>query len=161
MTIALKRSVLEQAGEETVTALLEKLEKEKETVLSVRLDKGLLKALETQTRVWGTKNISSTVRAILSFYFLPVVYQLEWKDKQAVDFKKALHQQQELSSEKLRMNYFLKALFEYMNFLEQTKQASRETLQFAEKTEEELNTVIVEMQGKIQQALKELEQEQK
>ena len=59
------------------------------------------------------------------------------------------------------MNYFLKALFEYMNFLEQTKQASRETLQFAEKTEEELNTVIVEMQGKIQQALKELEQEQK
>ena len=161
MTIALKRSVLEQAGEETVTALLEKLEKEKETVLSVRLDNGLLKALETQTRVWGTKNISSTVRAILSFYFLPVVYQLEWKDKQAVDFKKALHQQQELSSEKLRMNYFLKALFEYMNFLEQTKQASRETLQFAEKTEEELNTVIVEMQGKIQQALKELEQEQK
>ena len=161
MTIALKRSVLEQAGEETVTALLEKLEKEKETVLSVRLDKGLLKALETQTRVWGTKNISSTVRAILSFYFLPVVYQLEWKDKQAVDFKKALHQQQELSSEKLRMNYFLKALFEYMNFLEQTKQASGETLQFAEKTEEELNTVIVEMQGKIQQALKELEQEQK
>jgi len=161
MTIALKRSVLEQAGEETVTALLEKLEKEKETVLSVRLDKGLLKALETQTRVWGTKNISSTVRAILSFYFLPVVYQLEWKDKQVVDFKKALHQQQELSSEKLRMNYFLKALFEYMNFLEQTKQASRETLQFAEKTEEELNTVIVEMQGKIQQALKELEQEQK
>ena len=141
--------------------MLEKLEKEKETVLSVRLDKGLLKALETQTRVWGTKNISSTVRAILSFYFLPVVYQLEWKDKQAVDFKKALHQQQELSSEKLRMNYFLKALFEYMNFLEQTKQASRETLQFAEKTEEELNTVIVEMQGKIQQALKELEQEQK
>ena len=129
--------------------------------MSVRLDNGLLKALETQTRVWGTKNISSTVRAILSFYFLPVVYQLEWKDKQAVDFKKALHQQQELSSEKLRMNYFLKALFEYMNFLEQTKQASRETLQFAEKTEEELNTVIVEMQGKIQQALKELEQEQK
>jgi len=161
MTIALKRSVLEQAGEDTVSALLEKLEKDKETVLSVRLDKGLLKALETQSRVWGTKNMSSTVRAILSFYFLPVVYQLEWKDKQAKDFKKALHQQNELSSEKLRMNYFLKALFEYMNFLEQTKQASKETLLFAEKTEEELNTVIIEMQSKIQQALQEMEQGKK
>lgn len=161
MNLTLTNKMMKQAGEETMKTLLEELGHDKEFVLSVRLDKGLGRALEEQAKVWGMKNTSTAVRAILSFYFLPVVYQLEWKDKQAVDFKKALHQQQELSSEKLRMNYFLKALFEYMNFLEQTKQASRETLQFAEKTEEELNTVIVEMQGKIQQALKELEQEQK
>ena len=161
MTIAMKRSILEQAGEETMNALLEKLEKDKEYVLSVRLDKGLVKALEAQSGVWGSKNLSSTVRNILSFYFLPAVYQLEWKDKQAKDFKKALHQQNELSSEKLRMNYFLKALFEYMNFLEQTKQASMETLKFVQETEEQLNNTIAEMQVKIQQALKEMEQEQK
>ena len=161
MNLTLTNKMMKQAGEETMKTLLEELGHDKEFVLSVRLDKGLGRALEEQAKVWGMKSTSTAVRTILSFYFLPAVYQLEWKDKQAVDFKKALHQQQELSSEKLRMNYFLKALFEYMNFLEQTKQASRETLQFAEKTEEELNTVIVEMQGKIQQALKELEQEQK
>lgn len=160
MTIAIKKGVLEQAGEETVSALLEKLDKDKEFVLSVRLDKGLVKALEEQSKVWGSKNLSGTVRNILSFYFLPLVYQLEWKDKQAEEFKKALHQQQGLSSEKLKLNYFLKALFEYMNFLEQTKQASTETLKFAQVAEEQLNKTIVEMQGKIQQALKEMEQEQ-
>jgi len=151
MNLTLTNKMMKQAGEETMKTLLEELGHDKETVLSVRLDKGLLKALETQSRVWGTKNMSSTVRPILSFYFLPVVYQLEWKDKQAKDFKKALHQQNELSSEKLRMNYFLKALFEYMNFLEKTKQASKETLLFEEKTEEELNTVIIEMQSKFRE----------
>ena len=161
MNLTLTNKMMKQAGEETMKTLLEELGHDKEFVLSVRLDKGLGRALEEQAKVWGMKNTSTAVRTILSFYFLPAVYQLEWKDKQAVDFKKALHQQQELSSEKLRMNYFLKALFEYMNFLEQTKQASMETLKFVQETEEQLNNTIAEMQVKIQQALKEMEQEQK
>jgi len=161
MNLTLTNKMMKQAGEETMKTLLEELGHDKEFVLSVRLDKGLGRALEEQAKVWGMKNTSTAVRTILSFYFLPAVYQLEWKDKQAKDFKKALHQQNELSSEKLRMNYFLKALFEYMNFLEQTKQASMETLKFVQETEEQLNNTIAEMQVKIQQALKEMEQEQK
>lgn len=58
----------------------------------------------------------------------------------------------------MKINYFLKALFEYMNFLEQTKKASEDTLKFAQETQEELNNAIMEMREKIQQALKEVEQ---
>jgi len=158
MDLALTNKELTQAGEATVNKLLEGLGFDKEQVVSARLDTGLVKALEAQAKVWGLKSTGSAMRTILSFYFLPAVYKLEWKDK---DFEKLMQGSEEYSTGRIRANYFLKALVEYMSFLEQTKQASRETLQFAEKTEEELNTVIVEMQGKIQQALKELEQEQK
>lgn len=162
METVIERSVLGQAGKDTVNSLLAQLVQDKESVLSVRLDTGLSRALEEQTKVLGLKNVSSTVRTILSFYFLPAVYKLEWQGKQVQDFKNAIvHQQTNgISSEQMKVNYFLKALFEYMAFLEQTKQASNETLKFAQETEEQLNGAIVEMQGKIQQALKELEQEQ-
>jgi len=160
MEMTLSNKVLKQAGESTMNTLLEELGHDKEHVLSVRLDKGLGRALEEQASVWGMKNTSTAVRAILSFYFLPVVYQLEWKGKQVQDFKRALIQQKKegISGEQMKVNYFLKALFEYMNFLEQTKQASTDTLKFAQSTEEELNNAIMEMREKIQQALAEMEQ---
>ena len=160
MDMTLTKNYLKQAGQETVSALLEELGHDKEFVLSVRLDKGLGRALEEQAKVWGMKNTSTAVRTILSFYFLPAVYQLEWKGKQVKDFKNALLQQKRegISSEQMKVNYFLKALFEYMNFLEQTKQASTDTLKFAQATEEELNNAIIELKEKIQQALSELEQ---
>lgn len=160
MDMTLTKNYLKQAGQETVSALLEELGHDKEFVLSVRLDKGLGRVLEEQAKVWGMKNTSTAVRTILSFYFLPAVYQLEWKGKQVKDFKNALLQQKRegISSEQMKVNYFLKALFEYMNFLEQTKQASTDTLKFAQATEEELNNAIIELKEKIQQALSELEQ---
>ena len=160
MDMTLTKNYLKQAGQETVSALLEELGHDKEFVLSVRLDKGLGRALEEQAKAWGMKNTSTAVRNILSFYFLPAVYQLEWKGKQVKDFKNALLQQKRegISSEQMKVNYFLKALFEYMNFLEQTKQASTDTLKFAQATEEELNNAIIELKEKIQQALSELEQ---
>ena len=160
MDLTLTNKIMKQAGEETMKTLLEELGHDKEFVLSVRLDKGLGRALEEQAKVWGMKSTSTAVRTILSFYFLPAVYQLEWKGKQVQDFKKALLQQKRegISSEQMKVNYFLKALFEYMNFLEQTKQASTDTLKFAQATEEELNTAIKEMREKIQQALSEMEQ---
>lgn len=163
MEMTLSNKVLKQAGESAMNTLLEELGHDKEYVLSVRLDKGLGRALEEQASAWGMKNTSTAVRAILSFYFLPVVYQLEWKGKQVQDFKKALIQQKKegISGEQMKVNYFLKALFEYMNFLEQTKQASTDTLKFAQATEEELNTAIMEMREKIQQALVEMEQGKK
>lgn len=157
MTIAMKRSILEQAGEETMNALLEKLEKDKEFVLSVRLDKGLVKALEAQSGVWGSKNLSSTVRNILSFYFLPEVYKLEWKNR---DFEKLMQGSEEYSTDRIRANHFLKALVEYMSFLEQTKQANSETLSFVEETQKNLNAIIDEMTGKMQKAIQGMESKQ-
>ena len=60
-----------------VNALYSEQELKKDSQVSVRLESGLFEALETQTEVWGFKSISQTVRAILTFYFLPVVYELE------------------------------------------------------------------------------------
>ena len=163
MDMTLTDRNLKQAGENTLNSLLEELGHDKEYVLSVRLDKGLGKALEEQEKVWGMKSVGSALRTILSFYFLPAVYQLEWKRKEVQHFQNALLQQkmEGISGEQMKINYFLKALFEYLNFLEQTKQASENTLKFAQETQEEVNNAIMEMREKIQQALKEMEQVKK
>ena len=157
MELALTNNMLKQAGEEAVNNLLEGLGFDKEQVISVRLDTGLAKALEAQAKAWGLKNTSTAVRTILSFYFLPAVYQLEWKDK---DFGKLLKKGEEYSTDRIRANYFLKALVEYMSFLEQTLQASSETLSFVEGTQKNLNAIIEEMTGKMKNVIQEVESKQ-
>jgi len=154
MNLTLTNKMMKQAGEETMKTLLEELGHDKEFVLSVRLDKGLGRALEEQAKVWGMKSTSTAVRTILSFYFLPAVYQLEWKDK---DFGKLLKKGEEYSTDRIRANYFLKALVEYMSFLEQTLQASSETLSFVEGTQKNLNAIIEEMTGKMKNVIQEVE----
>jgi len=157
MSYALTNKELKQVGEEALQTLLEKLGQDKEAVVSVRLDTGLLKALEAQAKTWGLKSTGSAMRTILSFYFLPDVYQLEWKDK---DFGKLLQGSEEYSTDRIRANYFLKALVEYMSFLEQTKQANSETLSFVEETQKNLNAIIEEMTGKMQKAIQGMESRQ-
>lgn len=158
MDMTLTDRNLKQAGENTLNSLLEELGHDKEYVLSVRLDSGLGKALEQQTKTWKVKSVSDTVRTILSFYFLPAVYQLEWKEK---DFSKLLSHNKvnSPSYEVTRANYFLKALVEYMSFLEQAKQTSNETVAFLTESEKQLNAIIEEMAGRMKQAINEMEQE--
>lgn len=160
---AIPAETIQQKWQEGANSLLGELGQDKEFILSVRVDKGLARALEEQTKAWGLKNMSGTVRNILTFYFLPKIYRLEYEGKQVQYFKKALVQQKKegISSEQMKINYFLKALFDYMTFIEQTKQASSETLRFAQETEKELNIAIMDMREKIQQALKEMEQGKK
>lgn len=157
MDLAFSNKLLKQAGEEAMSTLLEELGHDKEFVLSVRLDKGLGRALEEQAKVWGMKSTSTAVRTILSFYFLPVVYQLEWKKK---DFSKIMNSKEMLSSERMKANYFLKAMLEYMALLEQAKQASTQTLSFASETESKLNAIIEEMTDKMKNAVSEMESKQ-
>ena len=156
MDLTLTNKMMKQAGEETMKTLLEELGHDKEFVLTVRLDKGLGRALEEQAKVWGMKNTSTAVRTVLSFYFLPAVYQLEWKDK---DFFKVVNSK-ELSSEKMRANYFLKALLEYMAFLEQAGQASRQTLDIVSETQNKLDAIIGEMTDKMKKSITEMESKQ-
>jgi len=157
MDLALTNKELTQAGEATVNKLLEGLGFDKEQVVSVRLDTGLAKALEAQAKVWGLKSTATAMRTILSFYFLPAVYQLEWKDK---DFDKLLQGSEEYSTGRIRANHFLKALLEYMSFLEQTLQASSQTLSFVEETQKNLNAIIEEMTGKMQKSIQGMESKQ-
>ncbi len=157
MDLALTNKELTQAGEATVNKLLEGLGFDKEQVVSVRLDTGLVKALEAQAKVWGLKSTATAMRTILSFYFLPAVYQLEWKDK---DFDKLLQGSEEYSTGRIRANHFLKALVEYMSLLEQAKQSSTEVLSFIEGTEKEVNAIIDEMAGKMKNVIQEMESKQ-
>lgn len=157
MDYALTNKELKQVGEVAVKNLLEGLGYDKEQVVSVRLDTGLMKALEAQAKVWGLKSTGSAMRTILSFYFLPAVYKLEWKDK---DFEKLLQGSEEYSTDRIRANHFLKALVEYMSFLEQTLQASNETLSFVEETQKNLNAIIEEMTGKMQKSIQGMESKQ-
>jgi len=155
MELTFSKEELAKASRQTVRAMLEELDKESQ--VSVRIDSDLRNALEVQTQAWKYKNISQTVRTILSFYFLPAVYKLEWKGK---DFTKLMQGKEKYSSDRIRANYFLKSLVEYMALLEQTKQASREVLSFAEGTEKQLNAIIEEMAGKMQKAIQEVESKQ-
>jgi len=71
MELTFSKEELAKASRQTVRAMLEELDKESQ--VSVRIDSDLRNALEVQTQAWKYKNISQTVRTILSFYFLPAV----------------------------------------------------------------------------------------
>jgi len=144
----------------TINALYSEQELKKDSQVSVRLESGLFEALETQTQVWGFKNISQTVRAVLTFYFLPVVYELELKNRSISEHKQFLQEKQEegFSLEQARANYFTFQVLEYLEFLEQAKVMARHSLQFMESTSDKMNGILKETVNKIEQAMKELEQ---
>lgn len=144
----------------TINALYSEQELKKDSQVSVRLESGLFEALETQTQVWGFKNISQTVRAILTFYFLPVVYELELKNRSISEHKQFLQEKQEegFSLEQARANYFTFQVLEYLEFLEQAEVMARHSLQFMESTSDKMNGILKETVNKIEQAMKELEQ---
>lgn len=51
----------------------------REKFLSVRLEQALYKALEEQAKEWNL-NISEVVRKVLTFYFLPIALEMEWRE---------------------------------------------------------------------------------
>ena len=143
-----------------VNALYSEQELKKDSQVSVRLESGLFEALETQTQMWGFKSISQTVRAILTFYFLPVVYELELKNRSISEHKEFLKEKQEegFSLEQARANYFTFQVMEYLGFLEQAMVMARHSLKFMESTSDKMNGILKETVNKIEQAMKELEQ---
>ena len=159
-------SVLREQEKETVipalNAIYSEQELNKDSQVSVRMERGLYQALETQTEIWNFKNVSQTVRAILTFYFLPVMYEYQWKSKKVSDFKRfiELKQRDGYSLEQAKANYFLFQTVEYLEFLEQAKVMSSHSLRFMERATEKMNSILQETESKIEQAIKEIEQEQ-
>ena len=159
-------SVLREQEKETVipalNAIYSEQELNKDSQISVRLERGLYQALEAQTERFGFKNVSQTLRAILTFYFLPVAYELELKNKSVSDFKRfiELKQRDGYSLEQAKANYFLFQIVEYLEFLEQAMVMSTHSMQFMEKMTDRLNIILEDIQGKVEQAIKEVEQEQ-
>jgi len=159
----LESVVMEQeTGTEKLNALYSEQELTKESQVSVRMEKGLYEALEAQTRAWNMKSVSQTVRAILTFYFLPVAYEIELKSRKVEEFKDFIKERQKegYSLEEARQNYFLFQTVEYLRFLEQAKIMSKHSLLFMEKATERMNAILKEAGDKINQAIKELDREQ-
>lgn len=145
-----------------INAIYSEQELNKDSQVSVRMERGLYQALETQTEIWNFKNVSQTVRAILTFYFLPVMYEYQWKSKKVSDFKNFMEEKQRdgYSLEQAKANYFLFQAVEYLEFLEQAKVMSSHSLRFMERATEKMNSILQETESKIEQAIKEIEQEQ-
>lgn len=159
---ALKEQVSE-TGTGVFNSLYSEQELNKDSQVSVRMEQGLYQALEAQTRVWNFKNVSQTVRAILTFYFLPAVYEAELKNRSVSEYKKFILEKQRegYSLEQAKSNYFLFQVVEYLEFLEQALVMSTHSLNFMEKTTDKLNDIMREAEGKIILAMEEIKQEQK
>lgn len=149
-------------GTTAMNALYSEQELNKDSQVSVRMEEGLYNALEMQTKNWGFKNVSQTVRAILTFYFLPVMYEYTWKEKKVSDFKKFMEEKQKegFSLEQAKANYFIYQTIEYLEFLEQAKVMGNHSMQYMEQVTAKLNTIMQEVEGKIEKAMKEIQREQ-
>lgn len=158
---ALKEQVSE-TGTGVFNSLYSEQELNKDSQVSVRMEQGLYQALEAQTRVWNFKNVSQTVRTILTFYFLPVIYETHLKIKSVSEFKKFLLEKQGegYSLEQAKANYYLFQVIEYIEFLEQAKVMSTHSLNFMEKTTERMNEIMKEVEEKFILAISEIKQEE-
>ncbi len=135
----------------------------RESQISVRIESGLYEALKAQTESFGYENISQTVRTILSFYFLPVVYELELKHKTGSDYKRYLEEQEqkEFSIEAARVSQFVSRAAEYLQFIKEAKSKSKYSIEFLEQTEKRMDGIFAEIQEKLGMALKEIAEDKK
>jgi len=87
----------------------------KDKVLSVRIEEGLYKLLEELTEDWNLVSVSKTVRTLLLYYFLPMVYSEQWKQVQEKDFtsfiQEVLNSENEMELQKYKN--LLEKLSEY------------------------------------------------
>jgi hypothetical protein len=60
----------------------------KDKVLSVRVEEGLYSLLEELSEDWNSGSVSKTVRTLLLYYFLPMVYEEQWKQVHSEGFEK-------------------------------------------------------------------------
>lgn len=121
----------------------------KDKVLSVRVEEGLYNQLEKLTEEWNTGSVSKTVRTLLLYYFLPVLYEEQWKQVNSESFMRfveiALAEGKEIELQKYKelMEVFseyltkIKTIAEGMNSSEQFFISQVELLeQVSEKLEE-------------------------
>jgi len=126
----------------------------KEKVLSLRISENLYSALEAQSATWNNKNISETVRSILSMYFLPVIYELEWKEKKPEQLSEMLSEQREkgYSIGLSRFYRFIYELTEYYEFLSKAEENGSLSMSRVQELKEKVESIIQEMSRKLNYA---------
>ena len=132
----------------------------KEKVLSLRISENLYNALEAQSSNWKVKSISETVRTILSMYFLPVIYALEWKDRKPEQLAELVSEQREsgYSLGLSRFYRFVYELTEYYEFLSEAEENSSLSLKKVQELKETIEKLVQEMSRKLKYAVEENEE---
>ena len=133
----------------------------KEKVVAFRTEPALQNLLEALTEKWNTAGVSETVRVILSMYFLPVVYELEWKNLKPEQFQSFLNEQKEqgFSHNLARFNKFMLEVSEYLTFLNEAQERSTESIEYITRTKNKLEGILQEVEKNLQKVLVENEVE--
>jgi hypothetical protein len=119
----------------------------KDKVISVRMEQGLYSMLEALTESWSTGTVSSTVRAILSMHFLPVVYEFEWRNltpEKVAEFKKQ-EQEQGFSQNLARLHKFLSELVEYRTFLAEAQAKGSASMEFIQQKLNQVESMVEQL----------------
>jgi hypothetical protein len=77
----------------------------KDKVLSVRVEEGLYNLLEQLTEDWNSGSVSKTVRTLLLYYFLPMVYEEQWKKLTEGNFSRFVQEVLNSGNEMELQNY--------------------------------------------------------
>jgi len=122
----------------------------KDKVLSVRVEDSLYNLLEELTEDWNSGSVSKTVRTLLFHYFLPMVYEEQWKQLHSEGFKKYVQQVLNEGNEI--------ELQKYKNMLERFSEYYSDMKTIAEKMQssEKFFTEQVDMLEKVAEKLEEV-----
>jgi hypothetical protein len=118
----------------------------KDKVVSVRMEQGLYSMLEALAETWNTGSTASTVRTILSMFFLPVVFEFEWKNlipEQVEQFQ----QEQGFSQNLARLHRFLSELEEYRSFLAEAEAKGSASMEFIQQKREQVESMVEHLAG--------------
>lgn len=131
----------------------------KEKVLSVRVEESLYNLLEGLKDKWGSKTVSNTLRTLISMYFLPVMYRVEWETLKPEYLTEYLKEQREqgVSMELESYNQFIGETTRYLSFLKEAVEMSRISTNYLETTYNNIEGILREMTEKIQEILVEPE----
>lgn len=116
-----------------------------ERVLSIRVEETLYNLLEGLTEKWGSRNVSSTVRTLISMYFIPEVYRVEWETIKP----------EELGSSMDLKSYeeFIQETTEYMSFLREAVERSKYSTNELEVMQSKVEGIFKEMKDKMESVL--------
>lgn len=127
----------------------------KDRVMTIRVEPALYGLLESLTEKWNSSGISYTVRKILSMYFLPVVYELEWKNLKPEQLQEMLNQKEEegFSVKLARFNRFMLEVSEYLAFLKEAEERGSESQKYIKELLEKLQGIMQETEGRLKDVL--------
>jgi uncharacterized protein YutD len=119
----------------------------KDKVVSVRMEQGLYSMLEALAEAWNTGSTANTVRTILSMYFLPVVFEYEWKNltpEKVAEFKKQ-EQEQGFSQNLARLHKYLSELVEYRSFLVEAQTKGSASMEFIQQKLNQVESMVEQL----------------